>query len=405
MRITTLLFVLCSTFSFAQTRFNVEFTDSTIEKKDAMSGIENYIPDTYERRFDKNSISFSTPIDYDLSEMYTVVAMCNIPNAVITKEKTPGFSIEKAGGTNCESAMQLCNGASVPGNSSGAGIQELNNANSGCLGTEHQSSWYYVNVLTGGNLVLRINPDNNHDDYDFAIWGPFTAANAGANCPPTSGPVRCSYSHVTGNTGLEYGAGSNSENANGSQWVNALPVSANQVYILLVDNYSASNDGYNIDFSFTGNLSTAVLGCIPVVLPVEISSFKGGKANSEDIIQWTTESETNNDYFIVESTIDPNADNWKVIANVNGAGTTTNQMNYSWEDFTYTKNEINYYRLTQVDFDGSKRVYNKLVAIDNRIGDKTIVKTVNLLGQEIDSATPGLVIYCYDDGTTEKRYN
>src|SRR5690606_31485899 len=110
---------------------------------------------------------------------------------------------EKAGGPDGESAELLCSNASMSANSAGSGTtQELNGSNQGCMSVEHQSSWYYVNIGTGGNLTMTIDPSNNSDDYDFAIWGPFTSANAGANCPPLSAPIRCSWSSVTDQTGM-----------------------------------------------------------------------------------------------------------------------------------------------------------------------------------------------------------
>ncbi|MEZ4889881.1 MAG: hypothetical protein R2779_04725 [Crocinitomicaceae bacterium] len=73
------------------------------------------------------------------------------------------------------------NTSQTTNNSSGAGTQELNGSSKGCMSTEHQSSWYYINVQTGGDLTLTIAPQNVTDDYDFAIWGPFTSATANAS--------------------------------------------------------------------------------------------------------------------------------------------------------------------------------------------------------------------------------
>src|SRR5690606_5360315 len=68
---------------------------------------------------------------------------------------------EKAGGPDCESAELLCSNASMSANSAGSGTtQELNGSNQGCMSVEHQSSWYYVNIGTGGNLTMTIDPSN-----------------------------------------------------------------------------------------------------------------------------------------------------------------------------------------------------------------------------------------------------
>ena len=396
------LFSLFTLTSFAQTDYKVILPEAYANKY-TISDLEAVIP-TYNRHLNGSVLDFSSPVNYSPEAIDSIFRSFGITPLGIENSKGMSAFMEKAGGTDCESGQQLCNNSSLPGNSAGFGIQELNASNKGCLNLEHQSSWYYLTIATAGNIVMRINP-SAADDYDFAFWGPFTAATAGANCPPISTPIRCSWAAGTGNTGLRSGSGDVSESAGGDKWVDPLTVSVGQVYILLVDNFASTSAGYDIDFSWGANNSTAVIGCIPIALPVEISSFQGEKVNSENRISWTTQSETNNDYFIIESTTDPNTDNWKVIGNVNGSGTTVSEMSYNWEDFSFVRNQINYYRITQVDFDGGKRVYSKLLGIDNRIGDKNVVKIVNLLGQEVDSTTPGLVIYCYDDGTTEKIYN
>lgn len=407
MRITTLLFVLSGTFSFAQTRFNVEFQDSTTESKETITLIENHIPDTYDRTSAKHSISFSTAIDYELSFIDSILQICNAPNANIIKVKTGNQATEKAGGTNCEQAMQLCSSSSVPGNSSGFGIQELpnNNGVDGCLTVEHQSSWYYLNIQAAGDLVMRINPDDNDDDYDFAIWGPFTSANAGANCPPVTSPIRCSYSGVDGNTGMIVGEGDNSEPSGGNGWIEALPVLSNQIYIMLIDNFSTSNDGYNINFNWGGHSTTATIGCIPVTLPVGISSFSGEKNYGENVLSWTSESEINNHYYTLESSVTGKEYDWVEVEKVQGGGNSTQHLNYSVSDTRYTKGAVNYYRLVQTDYDGKTTVIEKKVAIDNRTEAKEIAKVINLLGQEVSENERGIIILIFADGTQEKRFN
>ncbi len=63
---------------------------------------------------------------------------------------------------------------------------------------------------------------------------------------------------------------------------------------------------------------------------------------------------------------------------------------------------INYYRLTQVDFDG-KQTHLKTINIDNRktVG-RNLVQIVNLMGVEVDESYNGIKVYVYDDGSFEK---
>lgn len=322
-----------------------------------------------------------------------------------TTFKAPEPSEVKLGGTDCGVAQLLCSNTSLSGSPSGHGVQELNYWNHGCLyDNEHQSSWYYLNVQSGGSLNMRINPNSNWNDYDFAIWGPFTSATAAANCPPTSSPVRCSYAQGTGNTGMNGSSSDVSEGIYGNGWIAALNTNASEVYILLIDNYS-SGAGYALDFSWGSNVSSTVLGCTPIVLPVEITSFTGSRNGINNLLKWQVESETDNDYYLLETTQNPGADNWSLVEKVYSKGNTTHGQVYTSVHHAVLKG-INYYRLTQVDKNGQQRVYNELVVIDpdtvGSSGEATVVKRINLLGQEVTETYHGLVILVYSDGTSVK---
>lgn len=401
-----LILLALSTHSvlFSQFQYKISLTATESENKSYLTELEQHIPNTYNRFISNNQILFSTSINYTTQAIDSVLHLIGVPSGTVIRTKGPVYNIEKVGGTNCETAEQICSSTSLPGNSSGYGNQELNGANSGCLGIEHQSSWYYLNIQSGGSLSFRIDPNSN-SDYDFAIWGPFTAATAGANCPPVNDPIRCSYAQGNGTTGIRAGEPDNSENQYGDRWINALNVNANQVYILLIDNYSNSGIGYTFDFNWGSNSTTAVIGCTPVVLPVELSGFTGKYASGMNVLQWSTETESDNDYFQVEWTTDPASDVWEKIDWVDGAGNSESHVDYSLNIHNYKRNVINYYRLKQVDLNGQVRTYPSIISIDNRMKDQKLVKIVNLLGQEVSESEKGLVIYVYDDGTTEKRVN
>ncbi|WP_294673133.1 hypothetical protein [uncultured Fluviicola sp.] len=400
-----ILLALTAHSVFSQSQYKIGLSGSGADSKMYLTMIEDHIPDTYARLTADNVIQFSTGTNYPVNYIDSICTISGIPFENIVKSKGPIEIREKVGGTNCGAAQQICNNTSLPGNSSGYGVQELTNGNSGCLGTEHQSSWYYINVQSGGSLSFRINPSGN-SDYDFAVWGPFTAANAAANCPPQNGPVRCSYAEGNGNTGMRDNESGSSENQNGDGWVGSLNVSANQVYILLIDNYSASGVGYTFDFNWGGNTTTAVIGCTPVVLPVEMSSFSGSYSSNTNVLNWSTETELNNDYFQVEWTTTPaESTSWNKLDVIDGAGESQSRLDYSMNHYTYTRNTINYYRIKQVDYNGQIRSYPDIIAIDNRQKSEKLVKVVNLFGQEVSESEKGMVIYVYDDGSTEKRIN
>ena len=95
--------------------------------------------------------------------------------------------------------------------------------------------------------------------------------------------------------------------------------------------------------------------------------------------------------------------NWENVALVDGNGTTNELSFYQHLDNQFEA-QINYYRLTQVDFDGTRKTLDQMVSIDNRPDHKEIVRITNLLGQDIPMDAPGVKIILYKDGTTRKTY-
>ncbi|WP_300664477.1 hypothetical protein, partial [Fluviicola sp.] len=64
----------------------------------------------------------------------------------------------------------------------------------------------------------------------------------------------------------------------------------------------------------------------------------------------------------------------------------------------------NYYRITQVDQDGTRRTFDEITVVDNSMKENQLKEIVNLMGQKVNENTPGLVIYIYEDGTKVKKY-
>ena len=136
-------------------------------------------------------------------------------------------------------------------------------------------------------------------------------------------------------------------------------------------------------------------------LPVELIGFEGREHNGYNHLHWITASESNSNYFKVEWSGD--SYEWLPIGLVPAAGMSNMNLEYTFrhDDFI---NGVNYYRLTQYDFDGQFEIF-EIIAIDNTKKQKHIVKYVSLSGQEIDpSTTTGLVLGIYDDGTIIRLY-
>lgn len=143
-------------------------------------------------------------------------------------------------------------------------------------------------------------------------------------------------------------------------------------------------------FNFGGNNNNP--------LPVELTLFDGIPYPLFNVIKWTTASEHNSSYFILEKSFD--GENWEFIVNKPAAGHSTQEIGYSHID--NNRNSLTYYRLQQFDFDGQSKTYGP-IAITKSVTDKKVVKYINLLGQEINpDETSGVVIEIYEDGTMKK---
>lgn len=85
-------------------------------------------------------------------------------------------------------------------------------------------------------------------------------------------------------------------------------------------------------------------------LAVEFSGFDAQKMNKEVLLEWQTTSETDNKSFTVERSSDSRT--FESIGQVMGNGTTNAISDYQFVD-SEPVNGNNYYRLRQIDFDGT----------------------------------------------------
>jgi len=98
----------------------------------------------------------------------------------------------------------------------------------------------------------------------------------------------------------------------------------------------------------------------PMPVPVELTLFAAVPKGNEIILSWSTATELNNLGFEIQRSIEGNE--FFTIGFVNGHGTTTEQQNYTYTDKNLENGEY-YYRLKQVDYDGSYE-YSDVVEVD-----------------------------------------
>ncbi len=139
--------------------------------------------------------------------------------------------------------------------------------------------------------------------------------------------------------------------------------------------------------------------CTAVSLPIELLSFTGYNKGSKNILNWSTATEQNNAYFTLEHGVYDNDMEWSIINTTTGAGNSTIQHDYQYVDFNY-RSVINYYRLTQTDFNGQTETF-PIITIDNRLEAKYVIKYFNSIGQEVANESDAMFVL-YSDGTVEK---
>ncbi|MFN3404044.1 MAG: T9SS type A sorting domain-containing protein [Cytophagaceae bacterium] len=124
---------------------------------------------------------------------------------------------------------------------------------------------------------------------------------------------------------------------------------------------------YEYEFSYTKQCDR-----VPVVaevngpscpLPVTIFHFSAEKRHTEVLLEWATSREINNHHFLVQKSV--NGKDFETIGKVNGKGTSNTVNRYFFTDEELSDGMI-YYRLAQVDFDGTSTLSNVVVLNNER---------------------------------------
>lgn len=154
-------------------------------------------------------------------------------------------------------------------------------------------------------------------------------------------------------------------------------------------------------------------------LPVTLTSFSAECVTATILVEWTTQTEINNDYFMVEKSY--NGTDFSEVTQVDGNGNSNVAITYQVN--VETESAIVYFRLKQVDFDGQYE-YSDLTPcncnnldliniypnpsangyIDYEVGssiDRIVtVSVINDIGQSVLSTKEEIT-----KGTTKKRIN
>jgi len=119
---------------------------------------------------------------------------------------------------------------------------------------------------------------------------------------------------------------------------------------------------YSMEVHISSNDPVNPLVIVPVsmqignVIPVELTSFSAILENNYAKLTWSTATETNNQGYEVQR---KTGNEWENLGFVKGKGSTTEKNNYSFtDDLLNLKADKIYYRLKQIDFDGTVHFSN-----------------------------------------------
>ncbi|NUQ25856.1 MAG: hypothetical protein HUU34_18050 [Saprospiraceae bacterium] len=129
---------------------------------------------------------------------------------------------------------------------------------------------------------------------------------------------------------------------NGMEWEN-IPASTSGD----ASTGSITSDAPVTSFSFFTLGSSLALPANP--LPIELINFNATPTGNHVLLEWSTATETDNDFFVIEKTKD--GVNFEEVAKIDGAGNSSFILKYQTLDENPYPGK-SYYRLQQVDFSG-----------------------------------------------------
>lgn len=243
------------------------------------------------------------------------------PTCASTNTKTPSSNMPGWAGPGASTFGTFAGGATCAWNG--------NNDNDTWIRFTAQSNTVCVNVSSLDQNTQSIVVTDSNIDGDN---NPCTGSGGGQYWELVSCPRPSIYGSTAGS------------NANQNHCFIATP---GQTYYLVVD----GNGGAESPFFINGLLGTQI------VLPIALLDFdfKCDKRNLH--LNWSTQSELNNDYYTVMASTDGNE--WVEVTKIIGAGNSNELRNYQYT-LPSSLSDYVYYKLKQTDTDG-KYTYSKII--------------------------------------------
>lgn len=159
----------------------------------------------------------------------------------------------------------------------------------GCLGSEPNPAWFFMQISQGGDLEFFLSQENeagNGIDVDFILWGPF------AGPPPIFGPanlndeteVDCSFSAAP------------------TESVSIPDAQPGQYYVILITNYSNQPGQISLTQTNIGEAGAGTTNC-DIVCPLSLGEDFVLCPNETAVISATIEDATSYEWFIGDDPI------------------------------------------------------------------------------------------------------
>jgi hypothetical protein len=290
---------------------------------------------------------------------------------IVVNDVTGSSANNDCSGVTCMDGTRV-----IRGSNNGYTVTDPNypgNTVSGCSwnGNNNNSAWFEFTAnatsayLTVSGIFSDDGTPSSSDVQPIVVSRSGTDCSSGTFSVPTGGcpddETRNNMSYLSSNGG---GTSSGNVYFNGitaNAEFNLSGLTIGNTYYLYIDGNGGASSSFYIE------VVSGAAACSS--LPVTLLNFSGEKENNNNKLLWTTATEINNDYFELERSYD--ALNFEKIVEVDGAGNSSNILNYYQFDFNFDRTKpVSYYRLKQLDFDGQYS-YSNIVALDNdtKIGE------------------------------------
>lgn len=247
-----------------------------------------------------------------------------------------------------------------------------------------QNNIYYTSSASGTEYCIYVTSNSSFDPTTLN-YNIYYHPN-GAICANRNGTTYATFANFQNQFSSNGVAASNESNGIGADpkynapGSNDLSLQSSSPAIDVALNYNANNNDILNKVRPAG--SARDIGAYEYgahFLPVELVEFNGKCSNNLVTLKWTTASEKNNDYFEVEQSED--GKNFYPAQVVKGHGNSRSYNYYQYSDDSPFKSQVKYYRLKQVDFDGSYN-FSSVIPVTCLEKDVSLVILPQLISKE-----------------------